>query len=193
MATIVASGPLGRKISASCWGLGSKAIFWSLLLICIGVSFACGCFSLFTCRFGVSSFSFFVNYNLLFLNKKLDIWQVTVCTIHPWFHSRVTSNAIPPWTPSLIAKWPETLVLLVAGSWGLVAFFFWRQLMISLSLELSTRSLSLSLNMLDNGTTSSCNSSPRPNACFNTRFCNIVKIFSFLLARFFAQVLPIRI
>lgn len=91
-----------------------------------------------------------------------------------------------------ILEWLVPLFLLIADNRGIVACLFWRWLMTFLLSELSTRSSSLLLNILDNSTIFSCNSSPHPNVCFNIHSWSIVRIFSFLSARFLAQVLPIR-
>lgn len=98
MATTKTSEPLGRKTSTSYWSMGSGVIFKLSLLICVGITSACNYLFLFTSRFDILFFSFFINYNLLFLNRETDIWQVTVCTLfHPLFYSIVTSNSIPPY------------------------------------------------------------------------------------------------
>lgn len=94
MATTAVSRALMRKTGTFWWGLRSKAVSWLPLLICFSITLAYSCFSLFIYRFGVSSFYFFVRYNLLLFNKKPDIWQVTVCTFYLLFHSKVTSNSI---------------------------------------------------------------------------------------------------
>lgn len=86
---------LRRKIGASYWGLKNGAVSWLPLFICVGIVFTFGCFSLFTYGFWVLSFAFLVSYNVLFLDKKPDIWQVTVCTFYLLFHCKVTSNPIP--------------------------------------------------------------------------------------------------
>lgn len=79
-----------------------------------------------------------------------------------------------------ILKWPATSFLPVTRSQGLIAFLLWQWLIIFSLSELLIKSLSLLLNMLNNSMTFSCNSLPCLNVCFNTRFCSMRKICSFL-------------
>ncbi len=135
---------------------------------------------------------------LLFL-VYLWVWRLVFsfhCQLHfitpQW--RKLTSSVSPfePSIPSSSSESPATLFSCVAGSRRLVAFLSGRRLMISFSSELSTKSSSLLLNKLDNGTISSYTSSSHPNAYFNTRFLSILRIFSFRSAQFLAQVSPIR-
>lgn len=124
MATTAASQILGCITGTSCKGLENRAVFWLSLLIYICVASACSSFFLFTYRFGVLFFSFFVSYNLLFFNKKTNVWQVTICTLHSLFYFRVTSNFIPPC--SLFLYFRVTSNSILPGSRQLRArnFFF---------------------------------------------------------------------
>ena len=93
-------------------------------------------------------------------------------------------------TPFSISEWRVTLFLPVPNRQELVAFLVWRWLMIFSSLELSSWSLILLLNSLDNGMTFSCNSLFLLNAYFNIYFRNLMRIFLILSSHAFAQVLP---
>ena len=135
----------------------------------------------------------------LFLSITIYYSLITNLTSDKLLFASFISSFIPEWpailffftAPSSLPKWPTTPFFPVAGSWGLVAFLFWHRLLTSLLSKLLTCSLSLLLNMLDNGTTFSYKFLSWPNACFNTRFYNIVRIFPFLSAWFLAQVLLI--
>lgn len=92
---------------------------------------------------------------------------------------------------SSILDWPVILFLPVASSWGLVAFLLWRHLITSSSSKLLTKSLTLLLNMFDNGLNSYYNFLLYPNAYFNICFRNIVRIFLFYLTWLPTQLSPI--
>ena len=161
MVIIAVEGPLECKTSTSCYGLETRAVFWLPLLICVGVSPACGCVSLFTCGFGVSSFSFLVNYNLLFFDREPDIWRVTVYTFYLWFYSRVNNNSIPPCGHLLHSRVTSNFILHCNQQLRVCCIFFLAAADNIFVSELSIRLSSVLINMLDNGTSTFCKFSPR--------------------------------
>lgn len=112
MTNIVALRLLKYKIRVSCWRLKNKTIFWLSLFVCVGDSSTCNCLYLFICGFRILFFSFFISYNLLFINKKLDIWQVIICTFYLWFYSRMISNSIPFCSSVFYSKITSNFILL---------------------------------------------------------------------------------
>ncbi len=104
-----------------------------------------------------------------------DVRRIPLFTLHLLFWFSVTSNSIPPCSGELRAC--SISISLAADDIFLV--------------KVMTKLLSLLLNILDNSMTPSYNSSLRPNACFITHFRSIMRIFSFIFARFPAQISPI--
>lgn len=92
---------------------------------------------------------------------------------------------------SSILDWPVILFFPVASSRGLVVFLLWRHLITSSSSKLLIRSLSLLINMFNNGLNSCYNFLPYPNAYFHIRFRSIVRILLFYLTWLPAPLLPI--
>ncbi len=193
MAITKALRPLDYKTGTFCWDLRSRAIFWLPLLVYVGVAIACNYFSLFIDRFGVLYFSFVISYNLLFFDREIDVWRVTICTIfYPLFHSKVTSNSILSCSPIFHFRVTSNSILPCSRQLRNCNIFFLMAADDIFVIRAIDERIKPLLNILENDMTSFYNSLPCPNTCFNTGFWCIVRIFSFLLALFLAQVLLIQ-
>lgn len=166
-------------------------IFWLSLLICIDIFLIYSCLFLFTYGFGVFLFCLSITI-YYFLIKKLIFDESLFMLSITGFILEWLATLFLPTNFYWISEWPITLFFHVARSQKLDAFLFCWWLMKFIFLELLIRLISLLLNILNHGTNSFCNFLSCPNTCLNTRFCAIMRIFSFLLAWFFVQVLPIQ-
>lgn len=155
MATMVVSRLLGYKTIASCLSVRNEVVFYTHYFIYISFAFACSCLSLFIYRFKVLSFFSFVGYNLVFLDRKIDVWQVTIYTLHPPFYYKVTTNFSYSYS-SFFYFWVTSNFLLFYGCrLGACYIVSWWWLMTFLLLELSIKLFNLLLNISDNDITSS--------------------------------------